>query len=66
METTTIITEIETVTTSTTVSTADLSRLADIDVDMLNSFTYLGSAFIIAFFFFFVCKGVYKLFCMFF
>lgn len=66
METTTIITKIETVTTSTTVSTADLSRLADIDVDMLNSFTYLGSAFIIAFFFFFVCKGVYKLFCMFF
>ncbi len=66
METTTIITEIETVTTSTTVSTADLSKLADIDVDMLNSFTYLGSAFVLAFFFFFVCKGVYKLFCMFF
>lgn len=49
--------------TYTTVATPDLSG---IDVDMLNTFTYLGSAFVLAFFFFFVCKGVYRLFNMFF
>lgn len=60
----TTVSEIET--TTTTVSTADLSALSGIDVDMLNTFTYLGSAFVLAFFFFFVCKGVYRLFNMFF
>lgn len=60
-------TETETVeTTTAAVSTADLSALAEIDVDMLNTFTYLGSAFVIGFFFFFVCKGAYRLFNMFF
>ncbi len=52
--------------TFTTVSTADLSNLSEIDVDMLNTFTYLGTAFVLGFFFFFVCKGVYRLFNMFF
>ncbi|MDE6789309.1 MAG: hypothetical protein K2J47_08330 [Ruminococcus sp.] len=76
METTAIITEaetvntviidLETVTTSTTVSTVDLSRLSEIDVDMLNASTYLVSAFVIGFFFFSVCKGVYRFFNMFF
>ena len=64
METTTITTVFTE--TTTTVSTSDLSNLSEMDVEMLNTFTYLGSAFIIGFFFFFVCKGVYKLFCMFF
>lgn len=63
---TTLMTDIETVTTVTTVSTSDLSALSGIDVDMLNTFTYLGSAFVIGFFFFFVCKGVYHFFNMFF
>ncbi len=52
--------------TFTTVSNADLSNLSEIDVDMLNTFTYLGTAFVLGFFFFFVCKGVYRLFNMFF
>lgn len=58
--------ETEPAETETTVSTADSSNLSGIDVNMLNTFTYLGTAFILAFFFFFVCKGVYKLFNMFF
>lgn len=67
METTSITTEFETVeTTTAAVSTADLSALSGIDVDMLNTFTYLGSAFVIGFFFFFVCKGAYRFFNMFF
>lgn len=66
METTSIITETETVETTAVVSTADLSALAGIDVDSLNTFTYLGSAFVLGFFFFFVCKGVYRFFNMFF
>lgn len=66
METTAIMTETETVETTTTVSTADLSSLAGIDVDSLNTFTYLGSAFVLGFFFFFVCKVVYRFFNMFF
>lgn len=66
MTETTLTTISETVTTATTVSTADLSSLAGVDVDMLNTFTYLGSAFVIGFFFFFVCKGAYRFFNMFF
>lgn len=64
--TTVIIIEIETVETTATVSTVDLSRLSEIDVDMLNASTYLVSAFVIGFFFFSLCKGVYKFFNMFF
>lgn len=67
METTSTMSEFETVeTTTVAVSTADLSALARIDVDMLNTFTYLGCSFVIGFFFFFVCKGAYRLFNMFF
>lgn len=57
---------LESTETLTTVAVPDLSNLSGIDVDMLNAFTYLGTAFVIGFFFFFVCKGVYKLFNMFF
>ncbi|MDE5763518.1 MAG: hypothetical protein K2N49_00160 [Ruminococcus sp.] len=75
--TTEIITEFETfpvigeieVTETTTVTTtisADLSSLAEIDVGLLNSTLYLVSSFIIASLFFFVFKGVYRLFNMFF
>lgn len=62
-ETTMILTE--STETFTTVSTSG-SDISEIDVDMLNTFTYLGTAFILGFFFFFVCKGVYRLFNMFF
>ncbi|MDE6783889.1 MAG: hypothetical protein K2J26_00705 [Ruminococcus sp.] len=72
--TTEIITEFETfpvigeieVTETTTVSTADLSALAEIDVDLLNTFLYLGCSFILVFFFFSVCKVLYRLLNMFF
>ena len=62
-------------TTLTTISTAeteiettkvDLSNLSEIDVDLLNNFLYLGTSFIIACLFWFVCKWLYKLLRMFF
>ncbi len=62
-EETTVVTTVAVPETFTTTVQPDLSG---IDVDMLNTFTYLGSAFVLAFFFFFVCKGVYRLFNMFF
>lgn len=66
VETYAVMTETETFETTTAVSTADLSALTGIDVDMLNTFTYLGSAFVIGFCFFFVCKGLYRFFNIFF
>lgn len=63
LETTVTVVEIDEIQETTAVQSSDLSN---IDVDMLNTFTYLGSAFVLAFFFFFVCKGVYRLFNMFF
>lgn len=44
-----------------TTLTADLSELSEIDVDSLNNFLYLGTSFIIACLFWFVCKYLYKL-----
>lgn len=44
-----------------TTLTADLSVLSEIDVDSLNNFLYLGTSFIIACLFWFVCKYLYKL-----
>lgn len=52
-------TEIET-------TTVDLSNLSEVDVDLLNNFLYLGTSFIIACLFWFVCKWLYKLLRMFF
>lgn len=44
----------------------DLSVLTEIDVDSLNNFLYIGTSFIIACLFWFVCKWLYKLLRMFF
>lgn len=52
--------------TVTTLTTADFSNLAEIDVDLLNRFLYLGTSFIIACLFWFVIKGLYRLFNIFF
>ena len=61
-ETTLITTELNEIETTT----ADLSALSEIDVDLLNNFLYLGTSFIIACLFWFVCKWLYKLLRMFF
>ena len=61
-ETTLITTELNEIETTT----ADLSALSEIDVDLLNNFLYLGTSFIIACLFWFVCKYLYKLLRMFF
>lgn len=67
IETTTVLSETESLTTTvTTVTDLDLPNISAVDVDLLNTFLYLGTAFILAFFFWFVCKGLYKLLCMFF
>lgn len=62
-ETTLITTEELNTTTEVieTTLTADLSELSEIDVDLLNNFLYLGTSFIIACLFWFVCKYLYKL-----
>ncbi len=61
------ISEVDFVTTeTTTMTTADLSNLASVDVGLLNKFLYLGTSFILAVFFWFVCKLVYRLFNIFF
>ncbi len=52
--------------TETTTTTAAEPLPDGINVDLLNQFLYLGTAFIIACFFWFVCKLVYNLFKMFF
>lgn len=57
--TTDVIADIET-------TTVDLSNLSEIDVDLLNNFLYLGTSFIIACLFWFVCKWLYRLLRMFF
>lgn len=63
----TVTTSIETITeTVTTVSTVDYSKLAEIDVDLLNRFLWVGTSFIIACLFWFVCKKLYALLRMFF
>lgn len=67
-----IVTDIEEVTTTTTIEifgpvvSDDLSKLAGIDVDLLNTFLYAGTSFFIGFFFVFVCKAVYRFFNIFF
>lgn len=63
-ETTLITTELNEI--ETTTITAELTDLSDIDVDLLNNFLYLGTSFIIACLFWFVCKWLYKLLRMFF
>lgn len=63
-ETTLIATELNEI--ETTTITAELTDLSDIDVDLLNNFLYLGTSFIIACLFWFVCKWLYKLLRMFF
>lgn len=60
---TTVITEQETFTTTTECQTSQLNGL---NVERINNFAYLGSAFIIACLFWFVCKGLYRLFNIFF
>ena len=47
-------------------TTADLSALSEIDVDLLNNFLYLGTSFILGCLFWFVCKWLYKFLRMFF
>lgn len=64
IETTTLITTEELNEIETT--TADLSALSEIDVDSMNTFFYLGTSFILACLFWFVCKWLYKLLRMFF
>lgn len=49
-----------------TTATADSSALSEIDVDSMNTFFYLGTSFIIACLFWFVCKNLYRLLRMFF
>lgn len=51
---------------TTTITSVDLSNLAEIDVDLLNKFLYIGTSFIIACLFWFVCKWLYRLLKMFF
>lgn len=63
-ETTLITTELNEIETTTV--TADLSNLSGIDVDLLNTFLYLGTSLIISCLFWFVCKWLYKLLRMFF
>lgn len=63
-ETTLITTELNEIETTTII--AELTDLSDIDVDLLNNFLYLGTSFIIACLFWFVCKWLYKLLRMFF
>ena len=63
---TTLITTEELNEIETTTITAELTDLSDIDVDLLNNFLYLGTSFIIACLFWFVCKWLYKLLRMFF
>ena len=62
-ETTLITTELNEIETTTT---ADLSALSEINVDSMNTFFYLGTSFILACLFWFVCKWLYKLLRMFF
>lgn len=52
--------------TEATTVTASEPLPEGINVDLLNNFLYLGTSFIIACFFWFVCKLVYNLFKMFF
>lgn len=59
---TTVTTEQETYTTTE----CQTLQLNELDVERINNFAYLGSAFIIACLFWFVCKSVYRLFNMFF
>ena len=63
-ETTLITTELNEI--ETTTATADLSALSEINVDSMNTFFYLGTSFIIACLFWFVCKWLYRLLRMFF
>ena len=63
---TTLITTEELNEIETTTITAELTDLSGIDVDLLNNFLYLGTSFIIACLFWFVCKWLYKLLRMFF
>jgi len=51
---------------TTTVTSVDLSNLAEIDVDLLNNFLYIGTSFILGCLFWFVCKSLYRLLKMFF
>ncbi len=62
----TTLTTISTAETEFQTTTVDLSNLSEIDVDLLNNFLYLGTSFIIACLFWFVCKWLYKLLRMFF
>ena len=62
----TTLTTISTAETEFQTTTVDLSNLSKIDVDLLNNFLYLGTSFIIACLFWFVCKWLYKLLRMFF
>lgn len=64
METT--VTEVSTLVTETVTSTVNDLSAQGVDVDLLNAFLYLGTTAIIAGFFWFVCKWLYKLFNMFF
>ncbi len=62
----TTLTTISTAETEIETTTVDLSNLSKVDVDLLNNFLYLGTSFIIACLFWFVCKWLYKLLRMFF
>ena len=61
-ETTLITTELNEIETTT----ADLSALSEIDVDLMNTFFYIGTSFILGCLFWFVCKWLYKFLRMFF
>lgn len=61
-------TTVETVDTSveTVTTTIGVSNLSEIDVESLNTFTHIGTSFILGCLFWFVCKWLYKLFNIFF
>jgi hypothetical protein len=65
-EVTTSVTAMITEAATTTVTTADLSKLSEIDVDLLNSFLYIATSFIMACLFWFTVKLIYRLFNLFF
>lgn len=65
LTTTELLTSTE-MTTTTTEKCLTYVNLEKIDIEHLNQFTYLGSAFIIASLFLFACKFFYRIFNMFF
>lgn len=62
----TTLTTISTAETEFQTTTVDLSNLSEIDVDLMNTFFYIGTSFILGCLFWFVCKWLYRFLRMFF